>query len=192
MQPINVYLSVDIDYFNNRKRSTILAQFIELGKRVGMTVVGDHQNLLPTVNKTKGRIHLINVDLHSDLCYLGTDPNRSIKRAGCGDWVNYTDIKRQYRFTWVHPTRGFFHCGMCRNDRVKTSDNATWQHCEFTTALPTAWKTATFVGLCLSEDYVRELSPSVVKLIRAIPRKYFTENGLDHLSKYDSQIKNWL
>ena len=101
------FLSIDIDFWNSRdcyEETTADKVFNYLDRlcsklkkrRVPMTAVMNHQQMLRLVNDSKAR-RLINVDQHSDLA------DQEVAILNCGTWVSYVRWRRQGgHYLWLH------------------------------------------------------------------------------------------
>jgi len=94
------YLSIDLDYWCDHKTAQSATRFFNrvfsLGKPI--TIVAEHDDLLPDVNRMKGDI-LYNFDSHEDYCV----PNAKAGRPCDGDWVSWVKWRHNARYVWAYP-----------------------------------------------------------------------------------------
>lgn len=160
---MKTYLSIDIDYWNDRPRGMIpyLNKVYKdcQKRRIPLVVIKNHQQALPLVNKS-GAERLINIDFHTDLC------GEYIDQLNCGTWVNYVKWQRKGEYLWIHPgkntNRG--ECGavdlFSGNGRVARKKNEGFYYIKWksvrhqTRRLPTpSFLNLTGVSICISPSY---------------------------------------
>ena len=129
-----IYLSIDLDYFDNRcsedPASAMLA-FMERVHRevpleVPVRVVRDHHWLLSSFRDLRfGR--LINFDFHSDLTDEGVHNPLTGEDLNCGTWVNFVPGQQHKQYVWSPPakwcTTSYPTC-LCNGKR----HNPFWNH----------------------------------------------------------------
>ena len=97
------YLSIDLDYwfYHDREEFASLFSLLEnLSSIKDRTIVQEHQELLPHINKVKPD-HILHVDYHQDICYP-TSPNEKIPIA-CGSFFYHVQERKNKTFKWFYP-----------------------------------------------------------------------------------------
>jgi hypothetical protein len=159
-----LYLSIDIDYWNNRiqgaRTATLYLDRVASlcrSQNVQLNAVMNHHQMLPLVDSS-GATTLINIDLHSDLA------DSDVCEFNCGTWISYVSLRQSGHYHWI---QGDEICeGECnppapiwaRNGRHKAhlTDWGSIQR-TFTRSAPRPEKIITRecvgVGVCLSPSY---------------------------------------
>ena len=96
----STYLSVDLDYFNEKPLREMTKLFSIMLRRIppkNILLVETHEDLLPHVLANKPQL-LVNVDTHSDFCEDATVASF----PHCGNWVNFSKAEK---YRWLAPNR---------------------------------------------------------------------------------------
>jgi hypothetical protein len=114
-----VYLSVDLDYFNQFSDNFLL-QSLRYFKNLNADtkIVESHERLVPHTKKFDFDI-LVNIDAHSDYCAWELDDGETqISTPGnctgnCGDWVDHAYRDGMSEYVWVLPSASSEFLGRC-------------------------------------------------------------------------------
>jgi hypothetical protein len=94
------YLSIDLDYWCDKAfPNPFIQKAIHLAKKLPHTIVADHAEMLPAINKLQCP-QVVNVDYHSDLPELA-DQDEEVPLE-CGTWGLFVQGPRRC-FTWSYP-----------------------------------------------------------------------------------------
>ncbi len=100
----DVYLSVDIDYWNDDPDITRARLFLDklhaLPEQIPVHIVEDHQDLLAHINSSRARI-LYNIDYHADL--HSDDDIRRANGRGDYNWAGFVEWKQEGTYVWYNP-----------------------------------------------------------------------------------------
>ena len=100
---MTTYLSIDLDYFNDKPPEQLVKFFYKVRNWYGKPIlVESHEGLVQHVNDTKPKL-LINVDMHSDYLEFEELKEGLNSSCHCGNWVNYVKDVPSYR--WLAPNR---------------------------------------------------------------------------------------
>lgn len=162
----NVYLSVDLDYWNLNKSSIRMLGFLQRVTRYcnskivescELKIVESHEELLPHINAS-GCNHLINIDYHAD--FAGEKDGRPFP-LGDGTWVDRVVWKQQGTYEWRAPDPqcqafGAGYCHSWADPNPFTCRSATsWRHRHKRCGLKRiSWTSVRAVGIALSPRYV--------------------------------------
>jgi hypothetical protein len=97
---METYLSVDLDFFNDRPKSELIRLCHDILNKVqskDILLVDTHEELLPHCAAIEPDL-LVNVDEHSDL----TEDKTAATFPHCGNWVNFSKAKK---YRWLAPNR---------------------------------------------------------------------------------------
>jgi hypothetical protein len=129
MSASKVFLTIDLDYFgitnvlgnkikHNKKKNIEFIQSI-FDLQVPITVVKNHHEILPTLNKNRYD-KIINIDFHSDIVVdpkYDKRPYMATLQLNEGTWANYYKYRKDCQFEWRFPNKeycllsGFGVCG---------------------------------------------------------------------------------
>lgn len=144
-----VYLSIDLDFFNNQNSRSAYYQLDHLVNQlitkcnVKPIAVMNHQQLLKHVNQCSART-LINLDEHSDLGGPMTT------KLNCGTWVDYVRWRTEGTYIWIRNRHSFY--GDCSADDINWSKpvHPSWE------SLKTRYKYG------LSTQFINKLVDNVI------------------------------
>jgi hypothetical protein len=158
---MGAYLSVDLDFWMNHENTRDAYIFFKqvFNLPVPITLVIEHEELIPDVNKLQDITTLYNVDYHSDIVDW-KHAIKDMKEPQDYDWVNFVRGKTKAEFVWVLPQEECYYKeeGVCHGNedsdpfRYQTS---RWKQTRFTDNLyEIEWKQIERVGVCLSPLFV--------------------------------------
>lgn len=99
---MNTFLSIDIDFFYDRKLFSLLNWLWEHYPHAKWSAVCNHQQMLRHVN-VSGCQELLNFDHHSDL----HDVYGADLAFSCANWISFVQWREKGEYCWVRPTRSF-------------------------------------------------------------------------------------
>lgn len=159
------FLSVDVDFWDQAADMSFIQDLsvyleglviVAKSRRIPITAVGHHHDMLKAVNKSEAR-RLLNIDAHCDLA------SSDIKMFNCGTWVSYVDWRGEGEYRWLHGNPA--HCGDCnggdelifkgeRKSNPKLTDWKKISHLKVKTLLtPLTLKNLTEICVCLSPEF---------------------------------------
>lgn len=152
------YLSIDLDYFNDRDKS--LSLFFDKVFQLNLPIYVScfHDQLLQHVNISGCRT-LYNIDYHSDLSDGVNDLNE-------GNWVNYVTWKAIGKYYWHRPNtvaRRNNYCHLNTNPFYGVTPGG-WRIAKQWVGLGINWKSIRSVGCCLSPDWTQK-RPALTELM---------------------------
>lgn len=119
---IKRYLSVDLDFWNEREDTECYAFLSKLKSLFKIHIVDSHEKLLPHINVRKYD-EVINLDRHADIANNGNSlgckkfkDGRKVPELNCGTWANW--IKNRETFTWLYPYETDENGGYCHEPRI--------------------------------------------------------------------------
>ncbi len=175
---MNVYLSVDLDYWRRQRDPKSCTAFFQEVWKLGLPicVAMYHHHLLPHMNGQDCDT-LVNVDYHSDI--VDPDPGRALDFTE-GSWANFVDWRYSSRFIWRYPLpeclgvgRGY--CHEKRNPFDKPGI-AGWNYAQKRLGLyGIPWRHIKAVGVCLSPDWLGHTDALVEPLNKLRLTRWLTD-----------------
>jgi hypothetical protein len=153
---MNVYLSVDLDYWCRSRKQQCNAFFERVyALDLPIHVACEHHHLIDTMEGDFDT--LINVDWHSDLCET-PDEGWVPEDLNEGTWGNFVSWRERGTFIWRYPsaaclTTGIGYCHDKDNPFEKpVSGWRTVRKRRGTAGIP--WESIKAVGVCLSPSWI--------------------------------------
>jgi hypothetical protein len=153
---MKTYLSIDLDYFNDRDNSMLgfFAKVFSMNKPIH--VQRYHHELLPDIDAS-GCEKLINIDFHSDVC----DPWYGLNE---GTWVNFVQWRAAGCYEWRYPGK-VTAANYCHQDGENPFvEQPEWASLTMKRGLAISWAGITHIGVCLSPDWVQR-RPALYQLM---------------------------
>lgn len=154
---MNVYLSIDLDYWCRSQKRTCDAFFKKVyALHLPIHVAREHHHLLDVINSSRCDT-LINVDWHSDLCDSPED-GWTLADFNDGTWGNFVSWRHKGTFIWRYPrsTCLSLHVGYCHDDdnpfEMPVSGWMATRKRRGVADIP--WDSVKSVGVCLSPTWI--------------------------------------
>ena len=124
-EDIEMYLSIDLDYWNHQGGIKSLKRVISAVKDSGKLrqICDNHKYLLKSI-KASGQDHIINIDTHSDIVDLSSleywkkewDGKKS-RGLNCGTWANFIPRKLRNVYEWYYPDGFGLRCDWKKDEK---------------------------------------------------------------------------
>jgi len=165
---MNVYLSIDLDYWQKHRNPKACTAFFQKVWKLGLPVyvVMDHHHLLPHVNASDCDT-LVNVDYHSDLADVRPG---YVLDFGEGTWTNFVDWRWGGTLIWHYPDARCLSCaGYCHDQRNPFADPAAtrWSTARKRAGLgDIPWQHIKALGVSVSPNWLGRTSTLVEPLTK--------------------------
>jgi hypothetical protein len=156
-----MYLSVDVDYWNNGGDIEKYLKFLsKLNKPIHAFI--QHQDILPHIHSLEENI-ITNIDYHSDLAEKFE--SFSFDPVDCGTWVNFVRNRQSGEYLWVYPesccaagstnSDSAGRCNAVIDPFTYSSENCGWLNTEMKHRglYHLDYDDVSAIGLVLSPDY---------------------------------------
>lgn len=184
---VSSYLSIDLDYFNDRDRSLSLFFSKVIKLRLPIYIACFHDQLLEHINSSGCNV-LYNIDYHSDLSDGDDDLNE-------GNWVNFVDWRSEGKYYWHRPNQQVKRNNYCHfyTNPFDSKTPAGWLIAKQRVGLNINWKSIKAVGCCLSPDWTQKrdtLTTLMYKLRMPLWWKNLSTDSVDRNLIYPFLLDN--
>lgn len=163
---MSILFSIDLDYYDNCVSKSPEMEFRwvirylknHLNTIKNIVLVDSHEEILNYINEMSFT-KIINIDYHNDFVLLGDH-----EQIGDYNWVNFTPLKKgvETEYIWVYPEKEHMCNGVCDGEKQgsvfkeQTKFNSVRKKMKFnkTSSLVKPEEQITFIGICISSNYV--------------------------------------